>query len=163
TNAHAYQCYSLILLKATTKAVAYTLSLHDALPILSKVNVPDFPSSVVKVPSNSRVWILDRARPPPAALTYCSTILAGTWAPTGQQVETRHRNEAPRKCTTQRRPGTGVLMGFFLYNALCPEKVAEKWKNSCLRPVVRASRESGKPGSWNRRARRRELVQQYLA
>src|SRR5207249_10869359 len=87
TNAHAYQCYSLILLKATTKAVAYTLSLHDALPILSKVNVPDFPSSVVKVPSNSRVWILDRARPPPAALTFCSTILAGTWAPTGRSEE----------------------------------------------------------------------------
>src|SRR2546429_6265146 len=59
-------------------------------------------------------------RPPRSTLFPYTTLFRS------QQVETRHRNEAPRKCTTQRRPGPGVLMGFFLYNALCPEKVAEK-------------------------------------
>src|SRR5438874_12224378 len=59
--------FSFFFFNDTATTEIYTLSLHDALPILgslvSKVNVPDFPSSVVKVPSNSRVWILDRARP----------------------------------------------------------------------------------------------------
>src|SRR5437773_9895898 len=108
--------------------------------LVIEIELPELTVVGCKGPFESKRMVLEKDPAAPAALTYCSTILAGTWAPTGQQVETRHRNEAPRKCTTQRRPGPGVLMGFFLYNALCPEKVAEKWKNSCLRPVVLASR-----------------------